>query len=60
MLTPAHVFSVLALSFLGGTKAAIGPVANLNIVNKIISPDGFNRSLVFSGYFMKQLFIVAS
>jgi hypothetical protein len=26
------------------TFAAIGPIAQLNIVNKVISPDGFARS----------------
>jgi iron transport multicopper oxidase len=34
--------SVLAL--LSGTHAAIGPTADLHIVNKYIQPDGFNRS----------------
>lgn len=52
MLTPVYLFSVLALSFLGGTEAAIGPIANLTIVNKIISPDGFNRTSVPSDYLM--------
>nr|AFD97050.1 laccase 1 [Coprinus comatus] len=29
--------------------AAIGPVADLHIVNRIIAPDGFNRSAVLAG-----------
>ncbi|KAI0047190.1 multicopper oxidase [Auriscalpium vulgare] len=32
-----------------GTLAAIGPVANLPIVNKVIAPDGFSRSTVLAG-----------
>lgn len=27
--------------------AAIGPVADVHVVNRIIAPDGFNRSYVF-------------
>lgn len=35
-----------ALGFVAVTQAAIGPVANLNVVNAVIAPDGFPRSLV--------------
>lgn len=35
-----------ALLFLSGVQAAIGPVADLHIVNRDISPDGYNRSFV--------------
>ncbi|KAF9459163.1 multicopper redoxase [Collybia nuda] len=51
--TLANLVSVpvlaLALSFLGVTEAAIGPVAELEIVNRDISPDGFKRSTVLAG-----------
>ncbi|KAJ7148456.1 laccase [Mycena crocata] len=43
------VSSVLALSFLSGSLAAIGPIANLPIVNRKIAPDGFSRSTVLAG-----------
>lgn len=36
----------LALLFLSGVHAAIGPVADVHIVNQNISPDGFTRSFV--------------
>ncbi|KAF9459184.1 laccase 3 precursor [Collybia nuda] len=49
MLSSIHLVGALALSSLGVTQAAIGPVANLKIVNKVISPDGFNRSAVLAG-----------
>ncbi|KAJ7136937.1 yellow laccase [Mycena epipterygia] len=39
----------LVLAVLSGTHAAIGPVANLEISNKQISPDGFSRSSVLAG-----------
>ncbi|KAJ7715400.1 yellow laccase [Mycena metata] len=45
ILSTAFVFSSLLL----GAKAAIGPVADLQIVNKHISPDGFSRSTVLAG-----------
>ncbi|KAJ6528614.1 laccase [Mycena vulgaris] len=45
ILSAAFVF----LSTLSGAYAAIGPVANLEIVNKHISPDGFPRSAVLAG-----------
>ncbi|KAG6836179.1 Acyl-coenzyme A oxidase 2 [Arthromyces matolae] len=37
------------LSLFTAVYAGIGPSANLHIVNKIISPDGFNRSAVLAG-----------
>ncbi|KAJ7046141.1 laccase 2 precursor [Mycena alexandri] len=45
ILSTAFVFSSLLL----GTNAAIGPAADLQIVNKHISPDGFSRSTVLAG-----------
>jgi iron transport multicopper oxidase len=39
-------FTIFVLSLFPRTGAAIGPVADLEIVNKVISPDGFNRSCV--------------
>lgn len=47
MIPSAHLVGALwVLAFLGipNASAAIGPVADLEIVNKVISPDGFNRS----------------
>ena len=38
--------SLLALYFASVAYAAIGPRANLFIENKVIGPDGFNRSYV--------------
>ncbi|CAA7270551.1 unnamed protein product, partial [Cyclocybe aegerita] len=35
-----------ALLFLPSCLAAVGPSATLNVVNKVIGPDGFNRSTV--------------
>ncbi|KAJ7065699.1 laccase [Mycena amicta] len=47
------VFSAAAsLAFLlsvSATHAAIGPIAQLEIVNKVIAPDGFVRSTVLAG-----------
>nr|ABR24264.1 laccase [Pholiota nameko] len=37
------------LSTITSAYAAIGPTANVHIANKIISPDGFNRSAVLAG-----------
>ncbi|KAJ7440900.1 laccase 1 [Mycena latifolia] len=34
------------VSTLSGTYAAIGPIADLQIVNKVVSPDGYSRSAV--------------
>lgn len=36
--------SFVALSFALLAYASIGPVSDLHIVNKVISPDGFSRS----------------
>ncbi|KAJ7464321.1 laccase [Mycena galericulata] len=41
--------AIFALSAFSGTYAAIGPSANLEIVNKRISPDGYSRSSVLAG-----------
>jgi hypothetical protein len=35
--------SYLALGLLGFAYAAVGPVTDLKIVTKIVSPDGFSR-----------------
>ncbi|RDB27747.1 Laccase-2 [Hypsizygus marmoreus] len=40
---------VLLFSYVSGALAAIGPVADLHIVNKQIAPDGFTRSAVLAG-----------
>lgn len=40
---------LLASNLISGAFAAIGPVTDLQIVNKFISPDGFNRSTVLAG-----------
>ncbi|KAJ7453426.1 yellow laccase [Mycena latifolia] len=45
LLSAAFVF----LSTLSGSYAAIGPAATLDIVNKVIAPDGFTRSTVLAG-----------
>ncbi|KAJ7660594.1 laccase [Mycena rosella] len=42
MLSAAFLF----LSTLLGTYAAVGPVANIEVINKVISPDGVSRSAV--------------
>ncbi|KAK7024867.1 laccase [Favolaschia claudopus] len=46
-------FSFFALSlpyfFRGAFAASVGPIANLDIVNKRIAPDGFSRSTVLAG-----------
>ena len=39
--TPALIFAALA-----GSVSALGPKANLPIVNKHIAPDGFSRVYV--------------
>lgn len=41
------LFTVLSFHLLSVTYAAIGPEANVFIENKVISPDGFNRSYVY-------------
>ncbi|KAJ7083804.1 laccase [Mycena epipterygia] len=41
---------ILALSLLLGSTAKLsGPIANVRVVNKLISPDGFSRSTVLAG-----------
>jgi len=40
----------LILAALSGSVSAIGPRANLPIVNRIIAPDGFRRSYVPCGW----------
>jgi len=42
-------FFLLASTLISVAFAAIGPVADLKIVNKYISPDGYNRSTVLAG-----------
>ncbi|KAF7358932.1 Laccase I [Mycena sanguinolenta] len=39
----------LFLSAFSGARAAVGPVTNLEIVNKRIAPDGYPRSTVLAG-----------
>jgi hypothetical protein len=39
-----HSLAVILAALLGKVSAAIGPTANLQIVNRIIAPDGFRRS----------------
>ncbi|KAF7368336.1 Laccase I [Mycena venus] len=46
-MVPSIAF--VLLSTLSATYAAIGPVAELEIANKDISPDGFSRSSVLAG-----------
>ncbi|KAJ7913037.1 laccase 2 precursor [Mycena leptocephala] len=41
--------ALLALSALSSTHAAYGPSTSLDIVNKIIAPDGYVRSSVLAG-----------
>ena len=38
-----HSFVFLLAALSGGVSASIGPVADLQIVNKVIAPDGFSR-----------------
>ncbi|KAJ7200541.1 laccase [Mycena pura] len=45
MLSAAFIL----LSTVSATYASIGPIAELEIVNKVISPDGFTRSTVLAG-----------
>ncbi|EIN14729.1 laccase [Punctularia strigosozonata HHB-11173 SS5] len=46
-----QLFNVAAalLSFVGNSLAGIGPVATIPIVNRNLSPDGFQRSTVLAG-----------
>lgn len=43
MIAPILSFGLTVLSLLSPTNAAIGPVAELDIVNKQIAPDGYSR-----------------
>ncbi|KAJ7641894.1 laccase 1 [Roridomyces roridus] len=48
----AHLFKVVYLALLLTGSLAVtvlGPVSNLPIVNKVIAPDGFERSAVLAG-----------
>ncbi|TFK71721.1 laccase lcc5 [Pluteus cervinus] len=45
MFSPTY----LSLLLLPLANAAIGPIANLPITNRVIAPDGFNRSTVLAG-----------
>ena len=48
------ITTFVTLSLFIAATAAIGPTSDLEIINKVISPDGFNRSYVptfFSGNF---------
>ncbi|KAK0205756.1 laccase [Desarmillaria ectypa] len=47
MISTALLF--LSALLLSGTYAAIGPVANMPIVNANIAPDGFTRAAVLAG-----------
>jgi hypothetical protein len=44
MLTSMCFYTLAILTLIQVTFGAIGPIAYLKIVNKIISPDGFPRS----------------
>ncbi|KAI0765644.1 TvLac6 [Trametes elegans] len=46
----ASLWRVLVLAaFCSGARAAIGPVTDLDIVNKVIAPDGIQRNTVLAG-----------
>jgi iron transport multicopper oxidase len=49
MLGVASFLIFAVLSLLSTTHAAIGPIAELDIVNKVIAPDGFSRSTTLAG-----------
>nr|ABW75771.2 laccase [Cyathus bulleri] len=44
MFKTLYIFTLLSIAY-----GAIGPVLDMHIVNKVISPDGFNRSAVLAG-----------
>ena len=46
MLTSIRLYTLATLTLISATFGAIGPIADLSIVNKVISPDGFPRSSV--------------
>lgn len=50
MFRPRTLTAFTFLSLLLGAvlAATIGPVADLNIVNAVVSPDGFSRSAVLA------------
>jgi len=62
MLGVASFLIFAVLSLLSTTHAAIGPIAELDIVNKVIAPDGFSRSCVVHCFFVtdKHPFISSS
>ncbi|KAJ7936277.1 laccase [Mycena leptocephala] len=39
-------FPLLALSLISPSSAGIGPIADITLVNAVVSPDGFSRSAV--------------
>ena len=41
-----RLFLFICAAVITSTLAAIGPVANVHVRNKVISPDGFSRSYV--------------
>ncbi|KIL66529.1 multicopper oxidase [Amanita muscaria Koide BX008] len=45
MLTSA----LIIVTLISAVNAAIGPVTDLHIVNKVVAPDGFSRSTVIAG-----------
>ncbi|KAG6916139.1 laccase, multicopper oxidase, benzenediol:oxygen oxidorectuctase [Tephrocybe rancida] len=49
MLLSKHFLSLYAFSALATAYAAIGPVADLEIANARIAPDGFERAAVLAG-----------
>ncbi|KAF9493875.1 laccase [Pleurotus eryngii] len=48
MIAPILSFGLTVLSLLSRTNAAIGPVAELDIVNRHIAPDGYSRQAVLA------------
>lgn len=45
----SYAVALVTLCFSTGVNAAIGPVTDLHIVNRNISPDGFTRPAVLAG-----------
>lgn len=53
------LFSPLVIvPFLSSVLGSIGPSTDLHVVNKVISPDGFNRSYVYVSIYVQCLLIV--
>jgi hypothetical protein len=50
MLTSIHLYVFATFTLIPVTFGAIGPIADLSIVNHVISPDGFPRSYVIFLY----------